>query len=88
MPTKHHTDSLEELLRQQTDEFKMVPSENTWKAIHRRTHSSRKFPSFTAVAVFLTIIFSARPLGSRHDDKVRHISAIPTQKKATLVHRT
>jgi hypothetical protein len=87
MPTNHHTNSLEELLKQQTDEFKMIPSENTWKAIHKRTHSSRKYPSFTAIAVFLTIVFSARPLSSRHNDKVRHISAIPTQKKVVLVHK-
>jgi hypothetical protein len=87
MPINHHTNSLEELLKQQTDEFRMLPSQKTWEAIHRKTIRTRRFPSFTAVAVFLTVLFSTRPLGTKHSDNVRHISAVPTPKKATQVHK-
>jgi hypothetical protein len=86
MPTNHHTNSLEELLKQQTDEFRMLPSQKSWKTIHRKTGRS-KFPSFTAVAVFLTVLFSTRPLGTKHSDKVRHISAVPVSRKATQLHK-
>jgi hypothetical protein len=87
MPTNHHTNSLEELLKQQADEFRMIPSQKTWRAIHKKTVGSRRFPSFTAVAIFITVLFSARPLGTKHSDKVSHISAVPTSKKAAQVHK-
>jgi hypothetical protein len=63
MPTNNYN-SWEQLLKQQADDFRMLPSDKNWKQIHIR--SKRKFPSFTAVTIFLTIFFSIRPLGSKH----------------------
>ena len=38
-----HNDDFEQLIRQKADQYKMFPSENTWKGIHRSLHTRRKW---------------------------------------------
>jgi hypothetical protein len=54
MERKFYTDDFEQLLREQSDEFRMYPSKRVWHSIYNDLHPGRKWPS-VAVSMFLIV---------------------------------
>jgi hypothetical protein len=54
MERKFYTDDFEQLLKEQSDEFRMYPSKRVWHSIYNDLHPGRKWPS-VAVSMFLII---------------------------------
>src|SRR5579872_1282030 len=58
-----HSDEFEELIREKTEQYKMYPSENVWKAVHNALHTRRKWYMGTmAFLVTGILLFSGREL--------------------------
>jgi hypothetical protein len=55
MERKFYTDDFEQLLKEQTDDFRMYPSKRVWHSIYNEMHPGRRWPS-VAVSMLLVLI--------------------------------
>jgi hypothetical protein len=54
-----HTDHFERLLKEKSDEFKMMPSKRVWHSIYNDLHPSRKWPSLAmSIILLITLLFT------------------------------
>lgn len=60
MERKFYTDEFEQLLKEQTDGFRMYPSKRVWHSIYNELHPGRKWPS---IAVSMLLIFALLMIG-------------------------
>jgi hypothetical protein len=60
MERKFYTDDFEQLLKEQTDDFRMYPSKRVWHSIYNEMHPGRKWPS---IAVSMLLIFALLMIG-------------------------
>ncbi|HTR30700.1 MAG TPA: hypothetical protein VMH27_15620 [Puia sp.] len=58
-----YSDEFEQLIREKTEQYKMYPSENVWKAVHNSLHTKRRwFIGSMAFLVTGILFFSGREL--------------------------
>jgi hypothetical protein len=58
-----YSDEFEQLIRGKTEQYKMYPSENVWKAVHNSLHTKRKwFIGSMAILVTGILFFSGKEL--------------------------
>lgn len=55
-------DQFEESLKQQADQFSMIPSERVWRGIYNSLHPGSRWPSFTMIVIFVLAIVGIGPL--------------------------
>jgi hypothetical protein len=86
MERKFYTDDFEQLLKEQSDEFRMYPSKRVWHSIYNDLHPGRKWPS---VAVSMLLIIALLMMGywnSNTNDKAIHstiVSILPAGQNTT-----
>ncbi len=57
MERKFYTDDFEQLLKEQTDGFRMYPSKRVWHSIYNEMHPGRRWPSITvSMVLILTLL--------------------------------
>ncbi len=56
MEHQFYNDYFERLLRQKTDEFRMLPTKTLWYSIYNDLHPGKKWPSITMSFVIITLI--------------------------------
>jgi hypothetical protein len=80
MERQFYTDDFEQLLREQTDEFRMYPSKRVWYSIYNQMHPGRKWPS---IAVSMLLILTLLVVGywNSNTSSSKTITAVlPPQK--------
>jgi hypothetical protein len=60
MERKFYTDDFEQLLKEQTDDFRMYPSKRVWHSIYNEMHPGRRWPS---IAVSMVLILTLLLVG-------------------------
>ena len=56
MEKRIYTDNFERLLREKSDEFRMIPSRRTWHSIYNDLHPARRWPSLVMTLVLVTAL--------------------------------
>jgi hypothetical protein len=82
MERQFYTDDFEDLLREQTDGFRMYPSKRVWHSIYNEMHPGRKWPSI-AVSMLLIITLLMVGYWNSNTSSSKTIAAfLPSQKNA------
>lgn len=72
MDKKFYTDNFEQLLKEKSDEFKMIPSKRVWHSIYNDLHPSRRWPS---VAMSLLLVGALLFTGYLNTKTQQHYSS-------------
>ncbi len=72
MDKKFYTDNFERLLKEKSDEFKMIPSKRVWHSIYNDLHPSRRWPS---VAMSLLLVGALLFTGYLNTKTQQHYSS-------------
>ena len=64
MERNFYTDRFEHLLREKSDEFRMVPSKRVWHSIYNDLHPGRKWPSLTMGMILIIVLLMIGYLNS------------------------
>jgi hypothetical protein len=57
--------SFEDFIQQQSDDFRMYPSQRVWHSVYNNLHPGRKWPSISMCIVLLTTLFLVGYLNTR-----------------------
>ena len=53
MGSHFYDNEFEEFLKEQSDQFRMYPSDHVWRSIQKEVHGPVKWPALTVVAIMI-----------------------------------
>lgn len=53
MGNRIYDNDFEEFLKEQSDDYRMYPSDHVWRSIHKEVHGYSKWPALTVIAIFI-----------------------------------
>jgi len=81
MEREFYTNDLESLLKENADQFKMIPSKKVWHGIYNDLHPGRRWPS---ALMSLAFIFSLVIIGHLNTQQSKHSNSTNLQNNSQL----
>ena len=82
MGSHFYDNEFEEFLKEQSDQFRMYPSDHVWRSIQKEVHGPVKWPALTVVAI---MIIAALVVGTVAVKKDVQLTVTPGKQQASTI---